>query len=96
VVPSATPTATATATATATPAPSPTATPTPTSTPISQCTVPNFVGARLNQAQSIWGNAGFTTRVTTIGPMGHQIMSQSLSAGSVGSCTTTTITVTAQ
>jgi hypothetical protein len=92
--PSPTPTATATATSTTTPAPTPTPTSTPTSTPISQCTVPNFIGARLNQAQSIWANAGFTTNVTTVGSMGHQITTQSLPPGYFGSCTTTTITVT--
>ena len=91
-----TPTPTATATATATPTPTATVNPTPTATPISQCTVPNFIGARLNRAKSIWSNAGFTTRVTTIGPGGHKITSQSLPAGYVSSCTTTTITVTAR
>jgi hypothetical protein len=94
--PTVTPTVTPTPTATPAPSPTATATATPTSTPISQCTVPNFIGARLNQAQSIWSNAGFTTRVTTVGPMGHQITSQSLPPGYVGSCTTTTITVTAR
>src|SRR5207247_10045029 len=89
-------TPTPTPTSTSTPTPTATFTPTPTSTPISQCTVPNFIGARLNQAQSIWNNAGFTTRVTTVGPMGHQITSQGLPAGYVGSCTTTTISVTAR
>jgi cell division septation protein DedD len=92
--PTATPTATATATPTATVNPTPTAT--PTATPISQCTVPNFIGGRLNRAQSIWSNGGFTTRVTTVGPGGHKITSQSLPAGYVSSCTTTTITVTAR
>jgi hypothetical protein len=91
-----TPRPTATATATATPTPTATVNPTPTATPISQCTVPNFIGVRLNRAQSIWSNAGFTTRVTTIGPGGHKITSQSLPAGYVSSCTTTTITVTAR
>jgi hypothetical protein len=78
------------------PTPTPTPTLTPTATPISQCTVPNFIGVRLNRAQSIWSNAGFTTRVTTVGPGGHGITSQSLPAGYVGSCTTTTITLTAR
>ena len=93
-------TASATTFASATPTPTatvnPTPTATPTATPIPQCTVPNFIGGRLNRAQSIWSNAGFTTRVTTIGPGGHRITSQSLPAGYVGSCTTTTITVTAR
>jgi len=99
-VPGGTPTPTPTATPIPTPTPTPTLTPTPsptpTPTPISQCTVPNFIGVRLNRAQSIWSNAGFTTRVTAVGPGGHNITSQSLPAGSVGSCTTTTITVTAR
>ena len=94
--PTYTPTPTASPTSTPTPAPTATPTATPTPTPISQCTVPNFIGVRLNRAQSIWTNAGFTTRVTTIGPGGHSIMSQSLPAGYVSSCTTTTITVTAR
>jgi hypothetical protein len=100
--PTYTPTPTPSPTSTPTPTPAPTATPTPTPaatptpTPISQCTVPNFIGARLNRAQSIWSNAGFTTSVTTIGPGGHKITSQSLPAGYVSSCATTTITVTAR
>jgi hypothetical protein len=88
------PTPTPTPTPTLTPTPTPSATPTPT--PISQCTVPNFIGGRLNRAQSIWSNAGFTSRVTTVGAGGHRITSQSLPAGYVGSCTTTTITVSAR
>src|SRR5439155_15661459 len=88
--PTPSPTSTPTPAPTATPTPTPAATPTPT--PISQCTVPNFIGVRLNRAKSIWSNAGFTTTVTTIGPNGHKITSQSLPAGYVGSCTTTTIT----
>jgi PQQ enzyme repeat len=90
------PTPTATPVPTPTPTPTPVPTPTPTATPISQCTVPNFIGIRLNRAQSTWSNAGFTTRVTTIGPGGHKITSQSLPAGFVGSCSTTTITVSAR
>jgi PQQ enzyme repeat len=90
------PTPTVTPVPTPTPTPTPVPTPTPTATPISQCTVPNFIGIRLNRAQSTWSNAGFTTRVTTIGPGGHKITSQSLPAGFVGSCSTTTITVSAR
>src|SRR5205823_10086233 len=64
-----TPTATATATATATVTPTATATatptpipsPTPTATP-TNCIVPNFLGQKINQAQRIWRNAGFTTQ----------------------------------
>jgi len=92
--PTPSPTSTPTPAPTATPTPTPAATPTPT--PISQCTVPNFIGVRLNRAKSIWSNAGFTTTVTTIGPGGHKITSQSVPAGYVSSCTTTTITVTAR
>jgi hypothetical protein len=104
--PTPSPSPTPTATQTPTPTPSPTATPEPSSTPAAtatptstpaQCSVPNFVGTpRLNLAQSIWTNAGFTTNVTTVGPMGHQITGQSLPAGYIGSCTTTTITITSQ
>src|SRR5436190_5383120 len=48
----------ATATATPTPIPSPTPTATPTN-----CIVPNFLGQKINRAQTIWRNAGFTTQV---------------------------------
>jgi hypothetical protein len=85
VAPSATPTATATATATSTP----TATATPT-----QCVVPNFIGTRIRQATQIWVAAGFNSNnITTIGGAGQKINSQSLQAGFVGNCGTTTITV---
>ena len=101
--PTPTPTATSTPTPTPTPAPTPspsaTPSPTPTATPTptpDQCVVPNFVGIRLNRAQQLWNNAGFTTTVNKIGPNGHAIISQSLPAGYSGSCSTTTITVTAQ
>ena len=88
-----TPAPTSTPTPTATPIPTPTATPTPTPTPASVCTVPDFIGIRLNRAQEMWNAAGFTTRVITIGPGGHSITSQSLPVGYVGSCSTTTITL---
>jgi hypothetical protein len=102
VTPTPTPTATPrpsptpTPTATPTPTPTPTATPAPTPNPTPQCTVPNFIGIRLNRAQGLWNSAGFTTTVITIGAQGHAITSQSLPPGYTGSCTTTTITLTAQ
>jgi hypothetical protein len=97
-MPTSTPTPTSPPGPGARPRPSPTPTPTPdsTPTPFAECTVPDFIGARLNQAQRIWTNAGFTTEVITVGPMGHRITSQSLPAGYLGSCTTLTITVTAE
>jgi len=93
-----TPTVTPTVTPTPTPAPTPSPTPTPTATvtPTPQCTVPNFIGIRLNRAQALWNSAGFTTTVITIGAQGQAITSQSLPPGYIGSCTTTTITLTAQ
>lgn len=104
-----TPTATATATATATvpPSPSPTATATATSTPTAtptatatatatptQCVVPNFIGTRIRQATQTWVTAGFNSNnITTVGSPGQKITSQSVPAGFVGNCGTTTITV---
>jgi hypothetical protein len=103
VTPSPTPTPSPTATPTVTPTPTPTATstpsvtpsptPSPTPTPAPDCTVPNFIGIRLNRAQSLWNAAGFTTTVQVIGPGGRQITWQSLSPGYFGSCSSTTITV---
>jgi hypothetical protein len=87
---SATPTPTATPEPTATPTPAPTPTPTPTP---HQCQVPNFIGTRLNRAQSIWNNAGFTTSVITIPPRRQLITWQSLPQGFIGSCSDTTIDV---
>jgi hypothetical protein len=74
--------------------PNPGASPTPTPAP-NQCTVPNFTnGTKLNQAQDVWENvANFETDVTEIGPGGQDIAWQSLPAGFVGACDTTTITV---
>jgi len=96
--PTATPTPTPTPTPAPTPSPSATPSPTPTATPTptpDQCVVPNFLGIKLNRAQQTWRTAGFTTTVNKIGPNGHAIISQSLPAGYIGSCSTTTITVTA-
>jgi hypothetical protein len=89
VPPSPTPTATATATATATSTPTATATGTPTG-----CVVPNFIGTRIRQATQTWVGAGFSSNnITTIGSPGQKINSQTLPAGFVGNCGTTTITV---
>jgi hypothetical protein len=90
------PTPTPTPTATPAPTPNPTPTPTATLTPTPQCTVPNFIGIRLNRAQALWNSAGFTTTVIIIGGKGQAITSQSLPPGYIGSCKTTTITLTAQ
>jgi hypothetical protein len=86
--PTATPTPTASPTST--PTATPTATPSATATP-TPClaTVPNFVGAQIVDAQTIWQNAGFTTEVITNGPPGHRISSQSLPPGYQGDCSTT-------
>jgi hypothetical protein len=73
------------------PTPTPTATPTPTS---NQCEVPNFIGIRIRDAQSVWNDAGFTTEViTSENGGGHLIIWQSLPEGFIGSCSDTTIIV---
>jgi hypothetical protein len=81
---------------TPTPTPTPTLTPTATPTP-SQCEVPNFIGANVNHAQTIWNDAGFTTEVIILpGPINwidRHIDWQSLPEGFIGSCSDTTITV---
>jgi hypothetical protein len=83
--PAASPTPTVTPTAT------PTATPTPTP---AQCGVPNFIGTQIRRATQTWVAAGFNSNnITTIGNPGQKINSQSLPAGFVGNCGTTTITV---
>jgi len=77
--------------------PPPTTTPTPTATPTptqDQCEVPNFIDTKLNRAQSLWNNAGFTTKVIIDDPgMGKLITWQSLPQGFIGSCSETMITV---
>ena len=89
----ATPTATATATATATSTPTATPTATATATP-TQCVVPNFIGTQIRRATQTWVAAGFNSNnITTIGSPGQKINSQSLPAGFVGNCGTTTIAV---
>jgi hypothetical protein len=87
---------TATPTATVTPNPTPTATVPPTPTPIpapNQCEVPDFIGTRMNRAQSVWNNAGFTTRVFTNGRRSQLVIWQSLPQGFIGSCSDTTINI---
>jgi hypothetical protein len=68
--------------------------PSPTLSP-SDCQVPNFTnGTKLNGVQNVWQNvAGFTTTATTVGPNGQDATWQSLPAGHVGPCDTTTIIV---
>jgi Malectin domain len=95
VVPgSSAPTPTPTPSPTVTPTPTPTATPSPTATP-TPClaTVPDFVGAKIMDAQTLWQSAGFSTEVITNGPPGHTISSQSLPPGYQGDCSTTVIVV---
>ena len=78
------------------PTPTPTATSTPTASPTpDQCEVPNFIGARENQAQAIWNDAGFTTEVIILPDNwnNHHINWQSLPEGFIGSCSETTIMV---
>jgi hypothetical protein len=92
---------TPTPTATPPPTPTPTATPTPTVTPTvtptptpAGCVVPNFIGTQIRRATQTWVAAGFNSNnITTIGNPGQKINSQSLPAGFVGNCGTTTITV---
>src|SRR5213592_1225189 len=89
--PTASPTPTPTPTATPTPTVTPTATPTPTPT---GCVVPNFIGTQIRRATQTWVAAGFNSNnITTNGNPGQKITSQSLPAGFVGNCGTTTITV---
>src|SRR5438094_1391733 len=95
------PTPTPTATPPPTPTPTPTATPTPTVTPTATptptptgCVVPNFIGTQIRRATQTWVAAGFNSNnITTNGNPGQKITSQSLPAGFVGNCGTTTITV---
>ena len=96
--PSPSPTATVSPTATQSPSPTATPTSTPTSTPAPTPTpclpsVPNFVGVKIMNAQTIWRGAGFTTEVITNGRPGHRIRSQSLPPGYHGDCSTTTVFV---
>jgi hypothetical protein len=95
------PTPTPTATQTPTPTPTATFTPTPTSTPNptptpTNCIVPNFLGQKINRAQTIWRDAGFTTQVIAQGGRGQKISRQSVQAGTLANCNTTIITVSAR
>ena len=96
-----TPTSTPRATPTSTPNPTPTPTPTPipsptpTATP-TNCIVPNFLGQKINQAQKIWRDAGFTTQVIAPRGGGQKISQQSIQAGTSANCNTTIITVSAR
>jgi hypothetical protein len=77
------------------PTPTPTATPSPTATP-TPClaSVPNFVGARMRTAATLWEQAGFSpANITITGGRGQRITWQSLPAGSLADCATATITV---
>lgn len=82
-----------------TPSPTPTATPDPSATPIptpAPCEIPSFVGARVNEAQTMWNAAGFTTTVTITRPPNgnYTITNQSPGVGGqMASCTTTFMTV---
>jgi hypothetical protein len=55
--------------------------------------VPDFRGIPLNQAQSAWNDAGFTTRLITLGYADGLITWQSLPQGFIGSCSDTSIAV---
>lgn len=68
------------------PDPSPDPSPSPTPTPSPVCTVPNLNNTR--QAQREWTDEGFTTNVIFVPlvPPDYPIASQSLQAGSIGSC----------
>ena len=77
---------------TPTPSPDPTASPTespsPSPTPV-PCTAPTFINQRVNDAQSIWNQAGFTTTVVKQAGSGNYIIGyQSLVAGQPYLCDT--------
>lgn len=98
------PTATPTPAPTATPTPGPTATPAPTATPslaptptpAAQCTVPTMTGVKITVAQGRWSTAGFNpSNFTAVRPPNndYDVASQSLAAGAVRPCLTTTVSV---
>jgi hypothetical protein len=93
--PADTPTPTPTPADTPTPTPTPMPSPTPTATP-TDCIVPNFLGRKINRAQRIWSNAGFTTQVIVLGRLGQRISGQSIPAGTSANCDTTIITVSTE
>jgi hypothetical protein len=94
-IPSASPTSTPTPTPTLTPTATPLPSPTPTATP-TNCIVPNFLGQKINRAQRIWRNAGFTTQAIVLGRQGQTISGQSVQAGILANCNTTIITVSSR
>lgn len=74
------------------PGATPTPTPAPTATPDAQCTVPNLIGVKLNEAEDMWSNAGFTGAF--VRPNGNSdVRTQSHAAGTSLPCTSS-ITVT--
>lgn len=98
VTPSPPPTPTATQVPTITPTPTITPVPTATNTPNPNCIVPNFIGQKWNNAQTLWSSAppgpGFNTTVQKSGGSGNfTIRSQSIPAGSSRPCAGTIITV---
>jgi hypothetical protein len=79
--PTLSPTATPTPTSTATP--TPIRPPTPTVTP-TNCIVPNFLGQKINRAQTIWRNAGFATQVIVLGGRGPKNFTTEYSSWNFG------------
>ena len=57
------------------------------------CIVPSFLGQKINQAQTIWRNGGFTTQVIVQAGRGQKISRQSIQPGTSANCNTTIITV---
>jgi hypothetical protein len=84
--PTATPTPGPSATPTSTPGPGATPTPTPTPGP-AQCTVPDLVGEKLNDARTMWRAAGFTGALTGGGTNENKkVLDQSQAAGTAIPC----------
>jgi hypothetical protein len=54
--------------------------------PPSNCTVPNFIGSKMNQASTLWANANFIGTLSTVGSGNFTITKQSLAAGTSVSC----------
>ena len=96
-VPTPSPSPTPTPAPSATAAPTPTAAPgTPTPTPILSCTVPTLTGYKVTVAQARWTQAGFTAaNFSAVRPPNNDytVASQSIAAGSLRACLTTTIQV---
>jgi hypothetical protein len=95
--PTATPSPTPTLGPSETPAPTPTAVPgTPTPVPAPMCTVPTLTGFNVTVAQARWVQAGFTAaNFNAVRPpeSDYTVGFQSISAGSVRACLTSTIQV---